>query len=264
MASLPARPSEEVAQAAFQARAEATADRRPPRTRRLFRCRALLPDKPRKAQGSGSKTQSEPFGTSSTSWTKPSTPNPRAAASCNARSLREEREAECLRLADLYLLQADRTGHAILPQYRTRARANYDCALEELSQLSDDDDDDDGPGLTAASRRRWTDLPRAEQILRLTHGFDRIASKNVDIARRPENTSIFNSFDLKRATGRNYRNGKMAQKIKSLEPKDTVWEGDRPHMALSKDGYPLVWHFPQAVRGKTLYMFDCSDIHLSG
>ena len=76
----------------------------------------------------------------------PSVANPAFAnPGCRSPSLREQREAECLRLADLYLLQADRTGHALLPEYRAHARANYDCAFEELSQLSDDDlEDDDG------------------------------------------------------------------------------------------------------------------------
>ncbi|KAI0704627.1 hypothetical protein C8Q76DRAFT_697191 [Earliella scabrosa] len=240
MAGLPARPSDEVSQAAFQARAEATADRRPPRTRRLFRCRALLPDKPlksRKGPVSAGKTIPEHPAV-------PQIPNPAVGAS-HSPSLREQREAECLRLADLYLLQTDRTGHALLPEYRARARANFDCSFEELSQLSDDDDDDAGPGLTSAYVSCHYSLPRLMYLAFL-------GLVNVDIARRPENTSVFSTFSLWRAAGRNYRNGKMAQKTKSLEPKDTVWEGDGPRMALSKDGYPLVWHFPRAVRGKTL------------
>ncbi|KAI0708608.1 hypothetical protein C8Q76DRAFT_695931 [Earliella scabrosa] len=135
---------------------------------------------------------------------------------------------------------------ALLSQYLKDARNNYEVEWDSMSALTE-------PPQDASNTHSWSSLSSAERMRQLTAGFDRLAVKNVEIARLPQNTSTFPEFSLAQAVKRNYPKGThTAEGVNLDDEPSTVWKGDHARRGVDKDGWALAYHFPQAFRGESL------------
>ncbi|KAI0707136.1 hypothetical protein C8Q76DRAFT_800495 [Earliella scabrosa] len=174
----------------------------------------------------------------------------------------DTRHLDALKLADLFLSQADRSGRGVLntegapPKCYCEEHVDMD-ALSDLSSLSDCEETTDAPPMTggpsgrpavSAAHRRWHAATTSDKTAKMAKGYRRLARKSATRAQRRENTR--DAVDAKRK-----RNPIQVQ------PHPGPWvefRGDKCERAVSKDGYDLAYIFPRAFRGETLNKFHGS------
>ncbi|KAI1797042.1 hypothetical protein LXA43DRAFT_1089565 [Ganoderma leucocontextum] len=165
--------------------------------------------------------------------------------------------------ADDILLMHDTTnkgilfGHGTYPGFGD-ASDKEDDLVSVLSDLTDLDElekmmgiatpSQDVPFAIPAKRRRkeWDDLKREQQLALVIMGLNRTAYKVAREAQWPSRTTVFAKFNLQDAV--NKPDKKKAQG-------SVMFDGEYPRRAVSGDRYDLVYHFPGALRGRTLEDF---------
>ncbi|KAI0683491.1 hypothetical protein C8Q76DRAFT_804135 [Earliella scabrosa] len=190
----------------------------------------------------------------------PSPVDPNVGDSATPSGSRKMDVQAAIDLADRYLATVGSTRPGILtplapptPSVPTPRQCYCDlhCDFDDISDLTSVSDIESQLGRWQANlhQSQWKRKSDTQRVANMAHSYERLATKHVHIARQPANTAHFPCFSLKEAvdtpTG-------QADDVQEPDGDWTVFDGDVPRRAVSRDGYELVFHMPRAFRGQTL------------